>query len=93
MPDDDCLHCALNRTVDDFAERYHRTIGKPLDADRVVDDLVACAAEIIAAIDDTRERRRVAREMGKLLTARVTHFRAINHYPGAPGQRGGPPLH
>lgn len=91
----DCLHCALNRLMDEHAERKHLETGEPVNVDDTIDDLIACTAELIAFYDDAKVRRYVAKRTAELLVKRVRHFREIGRYPGGPGQSGGhtEPLH
>ncbi len=86
---DDCLHCRINRLMDDYAEQRHRETGEPVNVDDNIDDLIACVAELIAFYDDAKVRKAVAKREAQKLIGRVRHFRDIGRYPGGPGQSEG----
>jgi hypothetical protein len=79
-----CLHCILNRAMDDYAEAQHKMTRHPVNIDDNVDDLLACVCEMLAWIDDGKERRAVAKRYASLLVKRVSAFREIGRYPGGP---------
>jgi hypothetical protein len=83
--DRDCLHCKLNRLMDEHCERQHLETGKPVNVDDNIDDLIACVAELIAFYGDAKVRRFVAKRTAELLVKRVRLFRSEGRYPGGPG--------
>lgn len=85
---EDCLHCQINRLMDARNERRHTQSGAPVNVDDNIDDLLACAAELIAFYGDAKVRKFVANRSAKMLLGRVRHFREIGRYPGGPGQGG-----
>jgi hypothetical protein len=80
-----CLHCELNRLIDDHNERQHLETGRPANVDDNIDDLVACTAELIAFYGDAKVRRSVAKRTAELLVKRVRLFRSEGRYPGGEG--------
>ena len=80
-----CLHCELNRLMDDHNERRHLETGRPVNVDHNIDDLIACVAELIAFYEDAKVRRFVAKRTAELLIKRVRLFRSEGRYPGGPG--------
>lgn len=90
---DDCLHCAIHELIDEHNERLHLETGEPVDVYDIIDDLVAVTAELIAYIEDPKDRKHVAKRTAKFLQDRLTVFRATGRFPRGPGQPGGELLH
>ena len=82
----ECLHCAIRDLIDERNERIHEETGEPVNVDDIIDDLIACTAELIAMYSDAKTRKHVAKRTAKLLQDRVTAFRGMGRYPGGPGQ-------
>ncbi len=82
----DCLHCKINRLMDEHAKRKHLETGERVNVDDQIDDLIACTAELIAFYGDAKTRKLVAKREAQKLVGRVRHFREISRYPGGPGQ-------
>ena len=81
---EDCLHCLLNATIDDFLEKN----GGACIED-VVDDLLACLCELIASNPDAGHRRSYVKEIAALIPERVRYFRETGRYPGGPANEDG----
>jgi hypothetical protein len=81
-----CLHCAINAAIDAHSEREHMSTGEPVSVQGVVDDLLQCAAELIAMHADAKDRKHAIKTSSSKLTAMVRQFRMEGRYPGGPGQ-------
>ena len=77
-----CLSCMISARIDTHAEAHYAATGDLLDAMAAVAALMNVAAELIAGIDDAKERRLTAREFAKILPAIVTEARREGRYPG-----------
>jgi hypothetical protein len=71
--------------MDQYNERQHLETGEPVIIDENIADLMACAAELIAMIDDAKARKFVLKRTQDQLAQLTRERRAEGRYPGGPG--------
>lgn len=77
-----CLHCLINATINDYGEHRFNETGKGVNIHDEVDDLLACAAELLAMMDHNKNRHASARSHADRFVKWVKMFRDVGRYPG-----------